>query len=175
MRLKLLGSLAFLLGAATVLLAQSGNKVERVPLGDPDFPIAGAVVVPPGYDTIYVSGAIPKVSDPKAPKGSVESYGDTKTQTVSVLQQIEDTLAKQRLSMADVVMMHVYLAGDPKKDGKMDFAGMMEAYKQFFGTPSQPNKPARSTVQVAALVAPGALVEIEVIAVRKHQGVELVH
>jgi len=64
-------------------------------------------------------------------------------------------------------MMHVYLVGDPKKDGKMDFAGMMEAYKQFFGTDQQPNKPARSTVQVAALALPGALVEIEVIAVRK--------
>jgi enamine deaminase RidA (YjgF/YER057c/UK114 family) len=49
---------------------------------------------------------------------------------------------------------------------KMDFAGMMSAYTQFFGTATQPNKPARSTVQVAALAAAGALVEIEVIAAR---------
>jgi enamine deaminase RidA (YjgF/YER057c/UK114 family) len=48
----------------------------------------------------------------------------------------------------------------------MDFAGMMASYTQFFGTPAQPNKPARSTVQVAALVAAGALVEIDVVAVR---------
>ena len=47
---------------------------------------------------------------------------------------------------------------------KMDFAGMMAAYTQFFGTAAQPNKPSRSTVQVAALVAPGALVEIDVVA-----------
>jgi enamine deaminase RidA (YjgF/YER057c/UK114 family) len=38
----------------------------------------------------------------------------------------------------------------------------MEAYSQFFGTPAQPNLPARSTVQVAGLVTPGMLVEIEV-------------
>jgi enamine deaminase RidA (YjgF/YER057c/UK114 family) len=43
---------------------------------------------------------------------------------------------------------------------------MMAAYSRFFGTKEQPNKPARSTVQVAALVAPWALVEIEVIAAK---------
>jgi enamine deaminase RidA (YjgF/YER057c/UK114 family) len=39
---------------------------------------------------------------------------------------------------------------------------MNAAYAKFFGTSEQPNKPARSTFQVAALVAQGALVEIEV-------------
>jgi enamine deaminase RidA (YjgF/YER057c/UK114 family) len=42
----------------------------------------------------------------------------------------------------------------------MDFAGMNAGYAQFFG--SLRNKPARMTVQVAALTEPGALVEIEV-------------
>ena len=69
--------------------------------------------------------------------------------------------------MADVVMMRVLLVGDPAKDGKMDFAGMMEAYKTFFGTAEQPNKPARITSQVASLVQPGMLVEIEVQAAKK--------
>jgi len=147
--------------------AQTGDKVERVPFGNPDFPISGAVVVPPGYDTIYVSGTIPKVANANAPKGSPESFGDTKTQTTSVLQQIESTLKAQNLTMGDIVMMHVYIVGDPAKGGKMDFAGMMEAYKQFFGTDQQPKKPARSAMQVAGLALPGALVEIEVIAVRK--------
>ena len=45
-------------------------------------------------------------------------------------------------------------------------AGMMAGYKQFFGTPDQPNKPARSTVQVAGLAAPGPSMEIEVTAAR---------
>jgi enamine deaminase RidA (YjgF/YER057c/UK114 family) len=141
---------------------------------NPDIPIAAAVAVPEGYDTIYVSGHIAKVANPSAAKGSIEMYGDTKTQTTSVLQQIEDLLTAQSLTMADVVMVHVFLAGDPAKDGKMDFAGMNSAFVQFFGSKSQPNKPARSTVQVAALAAPGALVEIEAIAVRKHKA-GLVH
>jgi enamine deaminase RidA (YjgF/YER057c/UK114 family) len=42
----------------------------------------------------------------------------------------------------------------------------MEGYRQFFGTPQQPNLPSRSAMQVAALVNPGWLVEIEVTAVR---------
>jgi len=42
----------------------------------------------------------------------------------------------------------------------------MAAYTQFFGTAAQPNKPSRSTVQVAGLVAPGALVEVDVVAAR---------
>jgi len=155
--------------ACGIALGQSGDKVERMPMGNPDIPISGAVVVPAGYDTIYVSGHIPKVAKPDAPKGSTEMYGDTKTQTVSVLQQIADELAAQNVSMADVVMLHVFLVGDPANGGKMDFAAMNAGYSQFFGSKAQPNKPARSTVQVVALAAPGALVEIEAIAVRKHE------
>jgi enamine deaminase RidA (YjgF/YER057c/UK114 family) len=150
-------------------VAQSGDKVERLPMANPDIPIASAVVVPAGYDTIYVSGHIAKVANPNAAKGSTEMYGDTKTQTLSVLQQIQDELAAQQLSMADVVMVHVFLMGDPANGGKMDFAAMNAGYTQFFGSKQQPNKAARSTVQVVALAVPGALVEIEAIAVRKHE------
>jgi len=69
--------------------------------------------------------------------------------------------------LGDIVMMRVYLVGVPSLDGKMDSAGMNEAYRTFFGTPEQPNKPARATVQVAALGSPTTLVEIEVQAVKK--------
>jgi enamine deaminase RidA (YjgF/YER057c/UK114 family) len=67
------------------------------------------------------------------------------------------------LTFGDVVKMTVFLAGDPATGGRMDFAGFMEAYSQYFGTQEQPNRPARSTVQVANLVQPGMLVEIEII------------
>jgi enamine deaminase RidA (YjgF/YER057c/UK114 family) len=43
---------------------------------------------------------------------------------------------------------------------------MNAAFNKYFGTSEQPNKPARSTVQVAALVTPGALLEVEVQAAR---------
>ena len=46
------------------------------------------------------------------------------------------------------------------------FPGLQASFTQFFGTKDQPNKPARSAFQVAGLVAPGYLLEIEVIAVK---------
>jgi enamine deaminase RidA (YjgF/YER057c/UK114 family) len=68
------------------------------------------------------------------------------------------------LGFGDIIKMTVFLVADPAAaDQRMDFKGFMEAYTQFFGTPEQPNLPARSAVQVAGLAAPGMLVEIEVI------------
>jgi enamine deaminase RidA (YjgF/YER057c/UK114 family) len=142
-------------------------EVSRLPLAGSDFPIAAAVTVPSGYDTVYVSGALPPVINKDAPKGSPAAYGDMETQTVGALNAIKASLARLGLGMGDVVKMTVFMAGDPATDNKMNFAGMMAGYTKFFGTPEQPNKPARSAVQVAALAVPGALVEIEVIAARR--------
>jgi len=132
----------------------------------PDAPIASSVVVPPGYETIYLSGMVPAVSDPTAPKGTIAAYGTTEVQTESVIGKLQAALMAQGADLKDVVSMHVFLVGDPAMGGKMDFAGMMKAYLRHFGTPDQPNKPVRATVQVAALAAPGFLVEIEVIAAK---------
>jgi enamine deaminase RidA (YjgF/YER057c/UK114 family) len=117
-------------------------------------------------DTLYVSGQVPDPVKPAANAAPAVYAPDTRTQSENVFRKIEGILKEQGLAMGDVVMMHVYLVGDPRMGGKMDFQGMMAAYTQYFGSAAQPNKPARSTVQVASLVAPGALVEIEVIAVR---------
>jgi enamine deaminase RidA (YjgF/YER057c/UK114 family) len=145
--------------------AARADEITR--LGPAASPIAVSVTVPASYDMVYVSGLTPSVIDPKAPPGTVAAYGDTKTQAISVFTKLSEALKAQGMSLADVVMMRVYLAGDPAKDGKMDFAGMMAAYQTFFGTPDQPNKPARVTSQVASLVGPGMLCEIEVQAARK--------
>lgn len=149
--------------------AADSPQVVRLPLPDNnDFPIVSAVTVKAGADTYFLSGALAPVVNKDAPKGSVAAYGDTQTQTVGALNAIKSTLARLGLGMGDVIKMTVFLVGDPAKDNKMDFGGMMAGYKQFFGTADQPNKPARSAFQVAALAAPGALVEIEVIAAKSH-------
>ena len=153
------------LAAGLCALAGAAHAQEIVRGGDPKSPIASVVTVPAGYDTIYVSGMTPPVVDEKAT--GVAKFGDTKTQTMGVLGRIEAALKSQGATMADVVMMRVLLVGDPAKEGKMDFAGMMEAYKTYFGTAAQPNKPARITSQVASLVQDGMLVEIEVQAAKK--------
>ena len=130
------------------------------------FPIAAAVEVPAGKSTVYLSGTVPTATDPAAARDSIAAYGDTKAQTISVLNAIKAQLEALGLGMGDVVKMQVFLVGDPGKDGKMDFGGFMEGYSGFFGTKEQPNLPVRSTMQVAALANAGFLVEIEVTAVR---------
>jgi enamine deaminase RidA (YjgF/YER057c/UK114 family) len=118
-------------------------------------------------DTLYLSGQLASpVTPADAAKGTAAVYGDTKTQAFSALTKIQALLKEQGLDMKDVVKMTVFLAGDPANGGKLDFAGLQASYTQFFGTKDQPNKPARSAMQVAALAAPWALVEIEVIAVK---------
>ena len=114
-------------------------------------------------DTLYLSGQLASPLDPKAEK---LEYGDTERQAFSIFTKIQGLLKEQGLDMKDVVKMTVFLAGDPNKGGKLDFAGLQASYTKFFGTQDQPNKPARSAVQVAALAAPWALLEVEVIAVK---------
>lgn len=89
---------------------------------------------------VYLSGMVPPVLDPtKAPGDSVAAYGDTRTQTVGVLKAIEAELKSLHLGMGDVVKMQVFLVAPPAsagrgKAGRMDFAGFMQGYTQFFGT-----------------------------------------
>ena len=166
-KLVLALAMAAMVSAAPSIFAADSNKVGRLPLPDGnDFPISSAVTVKAGTDTYFLSGALAPVINKEAPKGSVAAYGDTETQTVGALNAIKATLTRLGLTMGDVIKMTVFLVGDPAKDNKMDFAGMMAGYKQFFATADQPNKPARSAFQVAALAVPGALVEIEVVAAK---------
>jgi len=152
---------SFVVVTVTVLTwagaVQAQQKITRIPLPPPhaSFPISQGVWV---GDTLYLSGMMSATIGTPTP-------GDTKEQTISAIQQIQKALEAQKLTLGDVVMMHAYLAGDPAKGGKMDFAGFMAGYTQFFGTKEQPNVPARSAMQVAALAAPTGLIEIEVIAV----------
>ena len=156
------------LNMATTALAHAPTVV-RTPLPDGNtFPISAAVTVRGGVDTVYVSGMLPSAINKGAPKGTALIYGDMETQTVSVLTSIKGTLAKLGLGMGDIVKMTVFMVADPANGNKLNFPGLMAGYSQFFGTAAQPNKPARSAVQVAALVAPGALLEVEVIAAKSH-------
>lgn len=118
-------------------------------------------------DVLYLSGQLASpVTAADAAKGTAADYGSTKAQAASVFAKIQTLLREQGLDMKDVVKMTVFLAGDPATGGKLDFAGMQSEYVKYFGTAEQPNKPARSAMQVAALAAPWALIEVEVIAVK---------
>jgi len=131
------------------------------------IPIASSVAVPAGMDLVFISGMLPAVSNRQAPAGSIESYGpDTKTHALSVLARLKTALQAEGLTFADVTTARVFLVGDPKLGGRMDFAGFNEAFRTEFGTPAQPNRPTRTVIQVVGLPAPGALVEVDLIAAR---------
>jgi enamine deaminase RidA (YjgF/YER057c/UK114 family) len=152
---------AAIFAAIFTLVALAGTsaraQVVRIPLPDHStFPISEGVWV---GKTLYLSGTLSPTLDGPTP-------GDTRTQTIGAIKGIAAALKAQGLTLGDVVMMHVYLAGDPTKGGKMDFDGFMAGYTQFFGTKEQPHLPARSAMQVAALAESTALVEIEVIAIK---------
>lgn len=155
-----------LCAAALLALALAACQPIRPVIGDiarigvPQSPILSSAEVPAGHRLVYVSGTVPDVADPSAPAGSVQRFGDTATQTRSVLRRIEAELGRHGLGLGDIVMMRVFLVAPPGQE-RMDFAGMMTAYREFFGTAAQPNRPARSTMEVAGLVDPGWLVEIE--------------
>jgi len=146
------------LGACTAAAARPAGEIRRV--GAPQSPILSSVEVPAGSRLVYVSGSVPDPIDPAAPAGSVQRFGDTAAQTRSVLSKIERELQQHGLGLGDIVMMRVFLVAPPGQD-RMDFAGMMTAYREFFGTAGQPLRPARSTMEVSGLVDPGWLVEIE--------------
>jgi len=151
----------------TLPMIASASDVTRYKLPNSTFPISAAVEVPAGKTMVYLSGQMGQMpKDANALKGASVSMGDTRTQTISALTNIKKQLEGMHLSMGDVVKMQVFLVADKSKGDKLDFAGFMDGYTQFFGTKEQPNLPSRSAVQVAALVVPAALVEIEVTAVR---------
>jgi len=152
------------MAAAMVAISCGAQTAVKRVYGPPAQKFANAVWA---GDTLYVAG---QMASPVTPadkvKGTPAVYGDTEAQATSALSAIETILKSQGLTMADVVQMEVFLAGDPAKDGKMDFAGMNAAYSKFFGTAEQPNKPVRAAMQVAALATPWGLVEIQVVAVK---------
>jgi enamine deaminase RidA (YjgF/YER057c/UK114 family) len=145
----------------------TAEDIVRNKIPGSDFPIAQSVQVPGASELIFVSGAVPKPIIENGDPNDAATYGDTEAQTVSVLKEVQARLERLGLGMGDVVMMRAYLVGVPENNDRMDFAGFMRGYTQFFGTEAQPNLPSRSAFQIAGLARPGWYVEIEVVAARK--------
>ena len=151
---------------ATITLAGGQVRPPGVQfVGPASSPISSAVAIPPGRAWLLTSGTVPPVVDESAPAGNPARYGDTRTQGIGALRQIEAQLKAAGLGLKDVIYLRVYVTADKSKDGRFDYPGWFEAYGQFFGTPENPVKPARSTVGVASLVNPDWLIEIEATAV----------
>lgn len=162
------------LASAVALMAVANPaqaEVNRIK-GNPNAIILDGVRVGEGMEYFFLSGQLPSPVDPAKPMSqvtSLEDMGDTKAQTISTLNKIKTLLEAQGYSMADLVKLSLFVAADPRT-GQMDFAGVNEGFRQFFGTADNPTTVARSTFQVAGLVGPHYLIEIEAIAVRRVEG-----
>ncbi len=157
----LITSLLLLLGAPIVHAATPTSVTFT---GDPSWSIASGVALPAGRSLFWTSGTVPSVVN-KDGATQHERYGDTYTQAVSCLRNIEQVLAGQGLTLKDVVYLRVYLVPDAAKENRTDYAGWFKAYGEFFNNPENPVKTARSTVGVQSLVNADWLIEIEAFAV----------
>ena len=125
--------------------------MERI--GNPIVTPAGAVlplsaaIAAGGF--VFVSGQLPL-------RGGKIEGDDVTTQTHVVIDAIESVLAAAGLTLANVVKTGIWLTRAE------DFAAFNAAYAERFAEPY----PARATV-VSALAVPGALIEIDAIAVRE--------
>ena len=111
--------------------------------------MAASATLSPGIrvgDIVYTSGQLGTSRD--APDSTIQ------TQTKKALENVKAVVEAGGSTMANVIKCTVFLT-DVK-----DFGGMNSVYSTFF--PKEP--PARSTVDVAALVSAAAKVEIECIA-----------
>ena len=149
--------------------AMQGKKPVKIApapkfYGSPTSSISSGVIVPEGASYLFTSGTVPPLLN-KDGKTVYERYGDTKTQGIGILKELEKQLKAQGLSLKDVVYLRVYVTPDAAKENTFDYNGWFEAYSQFFNHESNPVKPARSTVGVASLVSPDWLIEIEAVAV----------
>lgn len=98
---------------------------------------------------IYVSGQIAN-----GPDGELVGIGDLRAQTERVFENLARILEANGASFADVVKLHTYFTTLD------DLAGSREVRARYL--PAEP--PASTAVQVAALVVPEALIEVDVIA-----------
>ena len=114
----------------------------------PDAPYTPAVKAG-GF--IHLSGTLAQDDD-----GAIVGRGDVGAQTQAVIRRMREVLAAAGSSLDDVVSVTVYLTT------AADFQAMNAAYRAFW-----PNDPPTRTTVITALVMPGALIEISMIAVEK--------
>ena len=145
-------------------LARGEAPTGVVFTGDAASSISTGVGVPAGRAYFWTSGTGAPVIK-KEGTTVYERYGDTYVQGAATLKTLAALLAKQGLTMSDVVYLRVYVAPDAAKSGKPDFPAWFKAYGEVFNTKDNPVKTARSTVGVAALANPDWLIEIEAVAV----------
>ncbi|MGH9503982.1 MAG: RidA family protein [Terriglobales bacterium] len=143
-----LGVLVLMLFAQSVTLTSFAQERRAIKLpGTEGFPFSDGVIA---GDTLYVAGQ-EGIDD----KGKL-TPGGIGAETQAALANIEKVVKEAGFEMKDIVSVTVFLADIH------EFPDMNKAYKAVMPDP----KPARATVQVAALVN-NARIEVSAIAVKR--------
>jgi 2-iminobutanoate/2-iminopropanoate deaminase len=121
-------------------IAPSGMKDQR-----PRYTLGWRV-----GQTIYVAGQLPYDGD-----GNLIGQGDIKAQARRVFENVRKVVEAGGGTMNEVVKLTVFVTDVRYREP------YGEVRSEFFG----PNPPASTLVQVANLAVPGALIEIEAVAV----------
>ena len=129
--------------------AQGNKQAINPPNARPGGVLSSAVRV---GDLVFLSGALGT-----KPGGGGLADGGIEGQTRQALENVKASAALAGVTMADIAKCTVFLTD------VANFQAMNGVYREFFPT----DPPARTTVAVAGLVVPGALLEIEGIAAGK--------
>ena len=142
-------AIALLAAMAPAAHAQAGKQVFNPPNARPGGVLSSAVRV---GDIVFLSGSLGT-----KPGGGGLADGGIEGQTRQALENIKASAALAGVTMADIAKCTVFLTD------VANFQAMNGVYREVFPT----DPPARTTVAVAGLVVPGALIEIECIAAGK--------
>lgn len=126
------------------------TPIERFSSGAPWEPIAGYSRTVRAADRVLVAGTTATLPD-----GEIAGLGDAGAQTRQAIVNVEAALALAGATLADVVRTRIYVTDISR------WEDVARAHGEAFGA----HPPVTTMVQVAALIDPRMLVEIEAEAV----------
>lgn len=165
----------FFIGLGLFIAAAAGGAIFfRIALrANPSLTVRGgagralfseSVTVAPGTSLFFTWGVTPSPRAKAIARGETQTesdrYGDTYAQARALMTQLTEDLREAGLTLRDVIAVRANLVAEPE----LDMAGWNKAFGEFFGTTTNPHKPARTTIGISRLFHPDYKAEVEFIA-----------